>query len=357
MGPRDEPRAGSGRRHRVRADGEVLEVPLPGRRLSDARRGAAIARGLAVTALVLGLGGLAVTGGFLAMMASRANDPITPESPAADWNTAAAQAFGTQYLRTCLARPRGDERAEQARVDQLRAMNVGTFDEACRAPASDTRARSVGQVLFNGLVQPVPGVPKARYLGFTVDMDRTQTAYVVPIYLDNPAAGLGPGVAGRIGVSPMGGYGIPTGDKPYAATDNDLAASLRAEFLPQFMTAWAGSTANLEQFLAAQPTEGASSGLGGAVKDVQVTDVVAHPRKDVRPGQKVTYDDGESVDVIVTTTSTLVAGTQPQPSSYRVVLERRGGKWFVADAQGGVAELPSGVPSAPKTPKSTRTPR
>lgn len=344
-------------RHRVQADGATLEVPLPGHRLGDARRAAVTARAVAATVLVLGLAGLAVTGGFLATMATRGTSGTVAPSSQTPYNTAAAQAFGAQYLRTCLARPRGDDRAEQARVDQLRAMNVGPFDEACRSNSADTRARAVGAITFTGITQAVADVPQARYLGFMVELDRATTRYVVPVYLDEPGQGLGPSVIGRIGVTPAEGYGVPTSDATPTTADNDLGASLRSEFLPQFMTAWAASSASLEQFLSSTHSEAAAAGLGGAVKDVQVTDVVARPRKPVAPGQKIEYADGDQVDVTVATTSTLTAGAQPQPSSYRLVLERAGGKWFVRDAQGGVAEVPSGVPSAPKSARPTRTPR
>ncbi|GAB3622703.1 hypothetical protein GCM10027418_07850 [Mariniluteicoccus endophyticus] len=350
---------GGGRKHRVRADGETLEVPLPGRSLSDARKKAATARGLAVAALVLGLAGLAATGGFMAVLASRnaTGDDRGTTTTGETWNTAAGQAFGAQYLRACLTRHRGDDRAEESRMNQLQAMNVGAFDEACRATSgADQKPRTVATPVFTGRVEEMPGIPKGRYLSFLVDLDRTPTTYVVPVYLDDPAQGFGPAVVGHIGVGPSGGYGIPSGEGTNRVADPDLAASLRGEFLPQFMTAWAGSTPSLQQFLADDPTEGASSGLGGTVKDVMVTDVLAHPRKDSRPGEKVSYADGEMVDVVVTTTGTLPIGGL-QASSYRVVIQRSGGKWFVKDAQGGVAEVPTNAPQPTKSPKPSRTPR
>lgn len=334
-------------------------VPLPGRRLSDARSAAKLFRGLAVAALVVSVLAAAVLGGFLAVLASRGLPQGARTGPAADgFNTDAAAVFGGQYLRYCLARGGADE---QNRLTAARAMS--TVDDPACAPAGETRARRIDSVQFNGTVQPVAGMSKARYLGFTTTGSDGQASYLVPIFLDNPATGEGPRVSGSIGMMPSGGYGQPVGDNPNAGqplTDLDLAAVMKSSFLPEFLSNWASSSDSLSQYLTQNATDSARAGLGGALKQVQIVDVVALPPKSAHQGgQRFDYANGTRVDLQVEVTANSNTQTN-QPYAYRVIIEQNGGKWFVADVQAGVARIPSGTaPTQPRTtrPSGSATPR
>ncbi|WP_141211095.1 conjugal transfer protein [Enemella dayhoffiae] len=350
--------------HRVRTkSGYELVVPLPGRRLSDARSTAKLFRTVAVTALVLSVLGAAVLGGFLAVLATRGMPTGGRTQAQVDtFNADAAAVFGGQYLRACLARSGTAD--DQNRVSTARAMST-VEDPAC-AGGTDTKPRRIDQVIFNGTIQSIPGMTRARYVGFLTTGSDGAAAYLVPIYLDDPATGAGPRVTGSIGQMPIGGYGQPVGDEANPAqplTDLDLAAQMKSSFLPEFMSAWTASADSLPQFLTPRASEPARTGLRGGLRQVQVTDVLALPPKSAhRGGQNFEYANGTQVTLQVQVSAASQTQTN-QPYAYRVVIEQNGGKWFVADVQAGIAKVPSGTaptqtirPSRTATPTSTGTP-
>lgn len=349
-------------RHRVRTRGGAeLVVPLPGRRLSDARSAAKLFRGLAVAALVIAVIAAATLGGFLAVLATRGlPQGGRPGAQADPFNTDAAAVFGSQYLRYCLTRGGTDD---SNRLTAARGMS--TIDDPACSTTGESKPRRIDSVQFNGTVQSVPGMSKARYLGFATTGSDGQVSYLVPIYLDDPATGAGPRVSGVIGMMAGGGYGQPAADDPNAGqplTDLDLAAVMKSNFLPEFLAAWASSSDSLSQYLTQNATESARAGLHGALKQIQVTDVVALPPKSAHQGgQRFDYANGARVElqVAVSASSTTQAN---QPYAYRVIIEQNGGKWFVADVQAGVAKVPSGAapPPPPRTttrPSGSATPR
>ncbi|TDO89861.1 conjugal transfer protein [Enemella evansiae] len=356
-GPADDDDDESGERpagHRVRTrDGAELVVPLPGRRLSDARSAAKLFRGLAVAALVLSVLAAAAVGGFLAVLATRGLPQGGRTGTQADtFNADAAAVFGSQYLRYCLARGGADD---ANRLSSARAMST-VDDPACSA-AGESRPRRIDSVQFNGTVQPVQGMSRARYLGFSTMGSDGQASYLVPIYLDDPATGAGPRVSGMIGMMASGGYGQPAADDPNAGqplTDLDLAAVMKSSFLPEFLGAWASSSDSLSQYLTQNATESARAGLNGALKQLQVTDVVALPPKSAHQGgQRFDYGNGARVELQVEVSANSSSQTN-QPYAYRVIVEQNGGKWFVADVQAAVAKVPSGA--APPPPRTTTRP-
>lgn len=336
-------------------DGETLNVPLPGHKLSDTRSRANLLRGLSVAALVLALLLTAGVGAFLATLATRDGAPGTDGTTgtADSWNTDAGAAMGTRYLRWCLTRY-GDQDREQSRFDQLSSMNTAT-DEACGAgngnTASADQARTVSSVIFTGIVQEVPGIPNARYLGFAANTSEGELGYMVPVYLDDPAAGTGPRVVGKSGVVNVGGYGVPAGPEEAPATDPDLARELQTNYLPEFFTAWTGSTDSLEQFLSTDATANARDGLGGRLVDPKLDKVAVLPPADAGEPGNYNYSDGMRVTVQTTITATHHRGA-PEASAYRITLVRTGEKWFVADVDGAFASIPAGGATGPN-PQAT----
>lgn len=325
--------------------------------MSDTRSRARLLRALSVGALVLALLLTAGVGAFLATLATRDGGPGPGGTTATEsWNTDAGAAMGTRYLRMCLARY-ADPNSEKTRFDQLTAMNAAT-DETCGAGNGNSEgsgtARTISSITFTGVTQPVPGIDKARYLSFAAMTSDGELGYMVPVYLDDPVAGTGPRVIGRTGIINVGGYGVPAGPDQPPVTDPELASELEGKFLPEFFTAWTGSTDSLQQFLSTDATESARDGLNKRLGDPKLDEVTVLPPPDAGEPGNFQYSDGMRVTVETTLTATHHRGAE-MASAYRVTLVRTGDKWFVADVEGALAKVPAnaGNPTAPPEPGPT----
>ena len=323
-----------------------MRVPVPGGRLRGGRGST-----LAFRYTVLVAGSL-VSAGVLAVTAygiGRASAPNVADEVdqtvaqygLTTYDTTSAETYAADYLRTCLRRySQTSERPapqEEARAAAVKAHTAVGDDPACTASPS-SKARSVTSTQPVGKPTPVPGLDRASYVTIqTETTDGTTARYVVPVFFDDPATGRGPRVVGNVGVMPVPGPGTPNTESfPSPVTDTALAREWEKSLLPQVMTAWVASK-SLDQFLTADATPNAQTGLHGQFTNVKVTKVTATPPpeaiEDADTGE-FRYTDDVEVPATVATTMRTKDGAA-SGATYRVTLRKQGDHWFVVDVQGG----------------------
>lgn len=347
-------------------EGRTLHVPLPGKALHSGQEKLRRHRQLLTIGVLFVMLMAAAGGGLLGVgLIANSDDrtaPISPEEARKygldDYNVDAAMGLISPYLRLCLNRTENSKYPTD-REEQLKRMAT-VNDPACNVSttsSSEDKApvRTVGLVEFAGQTTPVEGIPGARYVSVSViAVDGSTSWWVVPVYLSDPITGAGPRIIGNIGIIPAPMPGAPNPSETPPETDEDLAGQLSSSFLPEFMTAWSGSTATLAQFLAPAATEPAKTGLYGALTNVEVDSVTVHPPESaIADNGDITYTDGDRVTAIVTVTAQ--SGSIPTAAAYRLTLERSGAHWFVVDIAGATA-VPGDGSSVEPPPGTTPSP-
>lgn len=346
-------------------EGRSFHVPMPGKALRSGQEKLRRHRQLLTIGVLFVLLMAAAGGGLLGVgLIANSDDrsaPITPEEARKygldDYNVDAAMGLISPYLRLCLNRTENSKYPAD-REDQLKRM-ASVNDPACNVSSGSSEekspVRTVGLVEFAGQTSPVEGITGARYVSVSViAVDGSTSWWVVPVYLSDPITGAGPRVIGNIGIIPAPRPGAPNPSETPPETDEDLAGQLSASFLPEFMTAWSGSTATLPQFLAPAATEPAKTGLYGALTNVEVDAVTVHPPESaIADNGEITYIDGDRVTATVTITAQ--SGGIPTAAAYRLTLERSGAHWFVVDIAGATA-VPGDGNSVEPPPANTPSP-
>lgn len=362
----------------------LLDVPAPGKQLHNDRKVTVATRYILIGAGVLALLGGCSAGSYLAVGATRSlahKDNVTTNDLAkyhvSDFDTASGAAFASRYLDVCLTRypERSDSEPdprEQKRQAAYQAMNAGADDTSCD-PGGSSVDRQVVAAVPTGQAQKIEGVPGGYYLTMQVTLsDGTAGDYTVPVAFGNSTNGTHPRVVGAVGILPLPPMGTVNPDKIKTRTaDTDLSATLKADFMPQFFTAWTSSSSNLSQFLLPGASQASATGLSGAYTDPTIQAVTVYPPKgavhDKGASQSFTYKDGMSVEADVTVDMKGTNGNSATGQGYRVTLSRSNGHWFVKDIAAGAVntvtgERPSGsgnpgVPKSTPSPSSTPTPR
>lgn len=328
----------------------TFDVPRPGKNLRDPRRGGRARRGaILATAAVVGIAAVSLAA-FQAVVTTRSlvDNPISEADASRyhldDYNIAAAESFGDEYLRTCLTRTT-DSAAEKERQSQLNALAV-EVDPLCSSAASTSskpvKPRTVQAVTFAGASTPDPAASDTiRFVTFNVIADDGFHGQVVlPIHLSDPQSGAGPRIAGPAGVMAPPSLGNPTSDDDMAPkTDSALAAQFQDELLGEFMNAWSTST-GLGQFTTGESTQRAREGLNGLIGTPTVTQVEVFPDTETatKTTSGYTYRDGSRVTAV---TSVATATEESSvASTYRITLLLRDDHWFVLDINGAATNLP-----------------
>lgn len=346
--------------------GTTFDVPAAGSRIKDPRRANVRVLTAVVVSTVLLTSTFAAI--LIAALSGQAQEAARAPLAAADvdryhldsYDTTAAAAFGQAYVQQCLTRT-GNKETEQQRMTMLEALAVND-DPMCAGDTTGTSrdedlpVRIVLSTTFAGTAGSGENQSRTRYLWFDVlTNDNMSARYTVPVYLDDPATGAGPRVAGPMGVLPLPGLSEPKLDDPKAAdkaaTDSELAAQWRGTLMPEFMEAWMGSTPALEQYLSDHATEAARTGLGGMMTDPVVDEItaVADPESaDVDDGE-ITYREGAQVTATVAVTASPASNPDTTvASTYRLHLVRSGTVWLVRSVEGAAVAQPRGGNDAPK---------
>lgn len=342
--------------------GPVLHVPRPGGKLRGARRG-----GIALKVVTLFTGASVIASGaglagFLiaAALSSRTVD-ISAESAARwhldEYNVEAAAAFGSRYLDVCLTRY-SDRDKETVRRNDATNYSAASVDPAC-APSNpgEVKGRSVTSIRYAGSSDSDDGSADIRLLSFDVSTtDNAPQRFVVPVYLTDPATGVGPRIVGNMGVLPVPRLGAPSSSPTTAVTDSTLATDMQRDFLPEFFAAWAASSDALTQFLAPSATAAATTGLNGTSGTPEVSGAVAIPPATAVDSSGAThYSDG--MQVVIQTTVQFTKDEVTTGAAYRVTVQRAGTHWFVVDVAGGVVAVPQNARPAPTySPAPSTTP-
>lgn len=356
-------------------DDALMSVPAPGQpNKKDGRRTAIATRAIVISALSLAALGSCGVGSYVGIASTRAavnrstvtTGDLTGRYHLATWDQAAGAAFATRYLNVCLARyPQGATdpipQEETNRATAFQSMAAGVQDQSCEGTAPTT-TRTVTSVTYTGKTTAVSNLPGARYVNVQAGTsDGLIQTYTVPVWFSDPETGQGPRVVGPIGMIPVTKLGVPNPDSVTARTeDNALAASLKAQFAPQFFTAWAASSPNLSQFLTPTATATATTGLGGKFKTPTIQSVTVFPEKSTWPdttGGAFKYKDRSTADMDVTVSMVGPGGNVTSGAGYRLSLVQTAGRWFVQDVQAGaISQLAATRPATNGNPGNVTTP-
>ena len=253
-----------------------------------------------------------------------------------------ASAFGREYLQICLTHT--SEQQRKAREEVLQTMQSSTAVTNCGLVEGGSQQPVM--VNFNGYVEERPaeshGDGEVAYLGFNVAMtDGTFSSRVVPIWAGTSKGMPSYRVVGNVGEMPAL-LSDPVQDTDGGfAYDTKVPAELRGP-LQTFFTAWGASRKDdLQAATTSEATGMALEGMHGQVKNPKIAEVKAIPSTAPTNGDsrnpEWTYTEGSQVTAITTVEWTKQTASEPitQQTGYRVTLEYTGGKWVVADLQGG----------------------
>lgn len=336
------------------ADDTVMSVPAPGgRNKPDGHKTTILTR-----SLVLGTGCLLLlascgVGSYVGIANTRVaahrstvtTGDLTDKYHLSTWDQAAGAAFASRYLDVCLTRYTQTKTAsspqqETNRASAFQSMSVGVEDQSCVSTAPSI-PRAVTSMTYTGQTTPVPNMPGAKFVTIqAATSDGVIENYSVPVWFASPVAGTGPRVVGSIGVIPLTRLGVPNPDSITGRTqDAALATQLKAQFVPQFFTAWATSSATLTQFLAPGASPSAATGLSGSLTAPTVQAVTVYPEKSTWPkntGGTFRYQDGSTAEMDVSVDMTAPGGNTMPGLGYRVSMIQTNGHWFVQDVQAGL---------------------